>query len=661
MLRGILAGALLCAAPAFAQVLTQTQTIEVTATRIAEDVLLVPASITIIDAAELRARNATDLASAVALASGLNASGGSDAGPAAGVPEMWGLREVDAFLLVVDGVPWGGAFNPDLPTVDLTGVDRIEIVRGSAPVIFGATSFVGVIHIIHAEAGTGGDARVSLGSFGSGSAAVSVPLSRSTALRQSLIASAERRGFRDDESQYDRGHLLYRAGSGNFRFDADATFVRQDPSSPHPRQGPSLSANVPLDANHNPDGARLDENRLQLTGGWMRGNDAVTLALTRSTFDIRRGFLSTINNNAPNAFGYDQDRTVTDIYVDAHTVRQFTPALRVIAGLDHLFGDASADSRTFEYFVPLTGGPSSDLEEEDDEEHRLDDRRNFSGVYVQAEFSPSARLRFDAGARINHTRETRNDDARTVTRPSGSVGVNYRVTSSLALFADYRNTYKPAAIDFGPESEEGEILEPEEAQSVEIGAKGALLGDRLHWQTSAFAMNFENLVVPNVRNGLPVLENAGSERFTGAEVEVDFRLLPSLRTDFAYSYHDARFRDYVRAFDGVPTQLSGRRFEMSPLHMASAGFIWDAGHGLTANAYGNYVGERYLTKRNTARAQPYTTWSAGLGWRLTRGELRVDGRNLSNARPPVAESELGDAQYYRLGARSFEVSYRIGL
>jgi hypothetical protein len=29
--------------------------------------------------------------------------------------------------------------------------------------------------------------------------------------------------------------------------------------------------------------------------------------------------------------------------------------------------------------------------------------------------------------------------------------------------------------------------------------------------------------------------------------------------------------------------------------------------------------------------------------------------------PPVAESELGDGQSYRLGARSFEISYRIGL
>lgn len=666
MFKRILAGALLCAVPAFAQVPPQKDTIEVTATRIAEDVMLVPASITVIDADELRARNATDLAGALALTAGVNATGGSDAGPTSGVPEMWGLREVDAFLLVVDGVPWGGAFNPDLPTVDLTGVDRIEIVRGSAPVMYGATSFVGIIHVIHREAGAAGDARVSLGSYGSGSAAVNVPLTQSTTLRQSLIASAERRGFRDDATQLDRAHVLYRVGSGNFRFDADATLVRQDPASPHVRQGPVLTSLTPLDANYNPSDGRLDENRLHLVGGWSHADNTVTLAITRSDFDITRGFLSAVNNTAPNAAGFRQDRSVTDIYFDAHTIRQLTPKMRAVIGIDHLYGSGTAENELFDYFVPLSGSnaPRSPVA---DEENELEDTRNFSGIYASSEWSVSDRLRVDAGLRLNHTREEQtgedDEDSRTVTRPSGSIGVNWLAlrngTSTLSLFADYRNTFKPAAIDFGPEAE-GEILRPETAESIEAGLKGVMFDERLRWKTSAFLMDFSNLVVPTVRNGLPTIENAGNERFSGAELEIAYRVVDDLRADFAYSYHDARFRDYIRDFDGVPTQLSGKRFEMTPLHMASAGFIYAPAAGFTANATVGYVGERYLSKRNTSRAEPYTTWSAGAGWRMARGELRIDGRNLSNERPPVAESELGDAQYYRLAARSFEVSYRLG-
>src|SRR6185295_448430 len=128
---------------------TVTETIQVTATRTPEDVEGVPASVTVISGDELRARGVTDLPGALALVAGVSVAPGGDGGPAGSVPELWGLREFDAFLLVVDGVPWGGAFNPDLPTLDLNGVERIEVLRGAAPVLFGATSFTGVIHVLH--------------------------------------------------------------------------------------------------------------------------------------------------------------------------------------------------------------------------------------------------------------------------------------------------------------------------------------------------------------------------------------------------------------------------------------------------------------------------------------------------------------------------------
>ena len=107
--------------------------------------------------------------------------------------------------------------------------------------------------------------------------------------------------------------------------------------------------------------------------------------------------------------------------------------------------------------------------------------------------------------------------------------------------------------------------------------------------------------------GVSVIGNAGSERFNGVEYEGDFLVRPESRIEFGYSYHDARFRDFVQAFDGVPTQLAGHRIEMSPLHLMGAGFIYAPPQGLTANVTVNYVGERYLNKRNTARAAAYNT------------------------------------------------------
>jgi hypothetical protein len=36
----------------------------------------------------------------------------------------------------------------------------------------------------------------------------------------------------------------------------------------------------------------------------------------------------------------------------------------------------------------------------------------------------------------------------------------------------------------------------------------------------------------------------------------------------------------------------------------------------------------------------------------------VDGTNLNDARDPVAESELGDAQYYRMPSRTMALTAR---
>ncbi len=95
--------------------------VEVTVTRVPERPDEVPASVTVVTDAELRDRGARDLRDALAFVQGVDISPGGDQGPAAAVPEFWGLREFDAFLLVVDGVPWGGAFNPALATLGARG------------------------------------------------------------------------------------------------------------------------------------------------------------------------------------------------------------------------------------------------------------------------------------------------------------------------------------------------------------------------------------------------------------------------------------------------------------------------------------------------------------------------------------------------------------
>lgn len=659
-----------------------SEEIVVTATRTTEDRIEIPVSITTLSGGELAARGVTDLASALATVAGVVAAPGGDAGPAGAVPEFWGLREFDAFLLVVDDVPWGGAFLPALTAVDMHNIERIEILRGAAPVMYGATSFVGVIHVIHRVAGAEGrEGQVRVGSYGSYSAAYTTPLPCRDRWKQSLSADLEKQGFRADRTEYRRGHLLYRGaaalGAGSLTFDADLLALRQDPASPTPRTGAALTDLVPIDANNNPADARIDDDRLHLAVGYRRpqgkGEWATKIALTHTQRDVTRGFLTDIASEGDNAAGFRQDAKFTDLYFDTHLSLPLAARLHLVTGVDHLFGKGRQESENFTYFVPLDGTPPpASRDQPIDEATDLRDERNFTGLYAQLEWKPVDALRVEVGARLNHTKEklegaTEVDgidepsrDSRSITRGSGVIGVAGRLwlrdKAAVWAFVDYRNGFKPAVVDFGPESE-ADLLAPEQATSWEGGFKGRLGDDRLEWQVSGFRMNFNNIVVPQAIDGVPTLVNAGKVRFEGAEVELSYRITPALRVQATFARHEARFRDFVQLFGDMPTQLRGNRFEMSARTLGGAAITYAPETGLTGFVSWNYTGDRYLNKRNTALAGPFSLWAAGIGYRFGKQELRCDGSNLGDRRDPITESELGDAQYYRQPARRFTLSW----
>jgi outer membrane receptor protein involved in Fe transport len=661
----------------------ELETVQVTATRIPLPVETLPALVSVVTGAELEALGARDLRTAMSLVAGVDIAPGGDGGPAASVPGLWGLREFDAFLLVVDGVPWGGAFNPELASILLSNVDRIEVLRGSAPVMYGATSFVGVIHIIHRAAGDADQlARVSYGSYDTASFTGALDLPQGENYAHSLALEGETRGYADPRAGVDRGHLLYRgamdAGAGRLQFDFNAVLLRQDPNSPHLREGPVLAPDLPLDANYNPADARLDQDLYQLSGSYDRPLGdlewSTTLALTSSSNGIVRGFLNeeyVDDGSSLNAAGFAQDRDTRGAYFDSHLVQQLGEEAQLMYGVDYLYGRAEQTSNNFDYYVPSDGSTAPPSYSRPIEETiALNDRRNFYGVYLQLTRQLTPTLGLLAGLRLNHTEETRQtrevtaggdvaegSDRLTKNRPGGMLGLSWRAwqdgANFVSLYANYRNTYKPAAIDFGPEAE-SEILEPETAVSYEVGMKSNLLDGHLDFDLSLFDMHFDNLVVTQSIDGRPGLTNAGEEHFKGAELEARYHISTDLLLAGNYAWHDARFGDYEQLFGDTLTQLDGKRLEMSPEDLAALGLVYSPADGLHGAVVWNYIGSRYLTKRNTAVAESYRTWDASLGYRLEHWDFTLTGFNLSDERPPVAESELGESQYYRLPARSIE-------
>ena len=667
--------------------------VQVTATKEPEPVSSIPASMTIVSGEEMRARGANDLRTALALVAGVEGTPGGDSGGAGSVPAIWGLREADAFLLVVDGVPWGGAFNPATPSIDLNGVERIEVLRGAAPVMFGATSFNGVIHVIHYAAGKApGEATITGGSPNTYGVSISSSLPSIAGWKQSAGATVERRGYRVDRQKFERYNGFYRGateiGTGRFHLDLDLTSIPQKPGNVIFRNGPKLRTDIlPVNANHNPSDAKLDQQRGHLAMGYdlptSFGEWSTTLAFTRTVDDITRGFLRDYapqtgaeagDQAKPDDFdadGYLQKRQITDVYFDTHIDILAKPTLNFVVGADYLYGKGKQNFNAIGYYIGLDGrnAPSASAQHVD-EIGRSEDQRNFAGLYTQVDWKALPSVDVLAGLRLNHTHETARGVAiandmdqmqvqfdgnggKSKTRVSGTAGVAWHVLQqgrdSVTLYTDYRNTYKPKSIDFGPEAEVA-IQEPETANSYEAGVKGALFAGRYEYDISVFRLDFKNLLSFDDA-GRPI--DGGKERFQGAEYEGRFTLCKDLKLTGTYAYHDSRF---VSLKLDATTDVSGKRLELSPYQLAGLGLQYLPRQGLNASVIANYAGERKLNKRNTAHAGGYTTVDASLGWQFQRVGFNVNGYNLTDRRVPISESELanvvsGASSYYLLPAR----------
>jgi iron complex outermembrane recepter protein len=653
------------------------ETIVVTATRIPEPLDRIPADISVVSGEELIARGAWDMSKALSLVPGVEAPAGGDAGPSSAVPAFWGLHEFDAFLLVVDGVPWGGAFNPGITSLDFTDAQRVEVMKGSAPVMYGATSFVAVVQLLHYPAGeASNEADIAVGNHGSARGSASFALPEFDGFRQSIAMDGQSLGFADDRENVSDGHLLYRGaldlGAGTLRIDANLTFVRDVPPSPIIRVGSGLTNLTPINSNFNPADAKIDEDKYQLAVGYSQPIAAGTwdtlVSLAYSNITDIRAFLEPDLSGAADT--QNQHRHIDDDYLDTHvTVNSFRNTT-LIVGADLLYGLGTQTTLNGNaaYTVPLNGSviPPATTQLPVNEIGTVNDKRIFGGQYAQFDWKPDNRWDVLGGLRLNEAYEQKSSSdftlppptllaesvSKTMIRPSETIGASYKIWAEgkdeLVAYADFRNAFKPSAIDFGPDYTP-DLLSPETAQSYEAGLKGAIADGRFTYQAELFLMNFNNLVVATSTGALA---NAAAEKLKGVEIETRYQVAPDLALVANGSYHDAYFSQYDY-FDGNSTvNVAGRQLPLSPHVLAAAGLLYTPSQGLNSTIVAQYVGRRFLDEENIAPVGGYTNLDASLGYGFGHFIVSVEGNNLTNRRPPVSASEFGSESFYLLNART---------
>jgi iron complex outermembrane recepter protein len=657
--------------------------IVVTATRTPEPLDQIPADISVVSGNELRARGAWDMSKALSLVPGVEAPAGGDAGPSSAVPAFWGLHEFDAFLLVVDGVPWGGAFNPGITSLDFTNAQRVEVMKGSAPVMYGATSFVAVVQLLHYPAGeASNEADIAVGNYGSARGSASFALPEFDGYRQSIALDGQSLGFADERENVSDGHLLYRGalelGTGTLRVDANLTFVRDVPPSPIIRVGSALTNLTPINSNFNPADAKINEDKYQLAVGYSQptgiGTWDTLVSLAYSNITDIRAFLEPDLSGAADT--QNQSRHIDDDYFDTHITNTSLRDTTLMVGTDLLYGLGTQTTLNGNaaYTVPLNGSviPPPTTQLLVNEIGTVNDKRVFGGQYAQFDWKAGSRLDVIGGIRLNEAYEQKSSSdftlppptllaesvSKTMIRPSETIGVSYKFWTEgrdeAVAYADFRNAFKPSAIDFGPDYTP-DLLSPETAQSYEAGLKGALADGRLTYQAELFLMNFNNLVVAT---NTGALANAAAEKLKGVEIETRYQVTPDLALAANGSYHDAYFAQYD-FFDGDSTvNVAGRQLPLSPHVLASAALLYTPSQGFNSTIVAQYVGRRFLDEENIAPVGGYTNLSATLGYGFGHFAVSLEGNNLTNQRPPVSASEFGSESFYLLNARTVWVRFR---
>lgn len=259
-------------------------------------------------------------------------------------------------------------------------------------------------------------------------------------------------------------------------------------------------------------------------------------------------------------------------------------------------------------------------------------RFNTLGLYVQDMVSLGEHWKMLGGVR--HDRfEQKTEDRRSGTRLSRTdsnwsprLGLVYQPDAKQSYYVSWSQSYQPSGEAFSLAASNADLA-PEKTTNYEIGAKYDFLDGKLSTTVSIFRLERTDIKVndPVTNSLVPV----GTQRTDGAEWTLSGDLGDGWRAMMGYAYLDARVTESIAKDAG--RNVEGKRATLTPRH---AGNIWvtkDLGDGFGAGAGLNLVGARYANPGNTVRLPGYVTADVAAWWRKGPYAVQLNVYNLFDA------------------------------
>jgi len=667
---------------------TNLDEVVVTAQKVSQSVIDVPLSISVLGADDLERTQSVNIQDYVKLVPGLQLT---QAQPGFGRLALRGINTNGVASTVgvyVDetsfgsssGLANGAVLAGDFDTFD---VARVEVLRGPQGTLYGASSLGGVLKYVTNEPQTESFEGRVRGSFESvdggdmsysGAGVVNIPVSDSVAIRASGFYRSVG-GFIDSIGTVDEAS----GATSDVADDINGSTVSGGRASMlfTPSETFSLQLTAFIQDIDNDASSGIDSD--YATGDTLYGG------LTQSQFvpeaagisyrvynataiwDLGFADLTSATSYGKNQQDYRQDITMLlgglESYIEQTTsVERISQEFRLASHenekVDWLVGAYynDEDGLIYQNVHVVEPGTLNDIDfflGEGTIDSKYKEYAAFANVTIK--FTPSFDLTLGGRYSKNDQDVVQNADGPlfgvaepTVTSSDSSEDVftysiapKFKLNDRMAIYARVAKGFRPGGPNvIAPDAGAPTTYGSDSTLNYELGFKGENEARNVAWDVTAFHIDWEDIQLLAVVNGLGINTNAGTATSDGVEASLMFRPVDQLKLSLTGAYTDAKLTE-----DADPILVGGRDGDRLPYtpktsYSANADYEWPLADGRSAYlgasfshlddvpaafsaAYvAEFGGQRYLPE--------YDMVDLRAGWDFGKVTVELFGRNLTN-------------------------------
>jgi len=255
-----------------------------------------------------------------------------------------------------------------------------------------------------------------------------------------------------------------------------------------------------------------------------------------------------------------------------------------------------------------------------------------TGLYVQDLVTLSPRWKALLGLRHDTFRQEvderlagQSDRQRTDREWSPRAGLVYQPNDWQSWYLSYSRSSQPSGETLAFTADQAQMA-PEQTSNIEAGAKLDFLDGRLSATVAVF-----RLERTNIKNTDPVtraLVPVGTQRTDGVELTTAGEIAPGWQLSAGYAYLDARITDSIAVQNNV--SLKGKNAALTPTHSASIWVMRDMGRNFNVGGGLRYVGDRFTSQDNLVTLDSYVTADAAMIYKAKAYDLALNVKNLTD-------------------------------